>query len=186
MEFPDIFSSMFGKGNNTPAVDPSAIAATAKELAEEKARTAMAADKGRELAEDYRRLKDRYGKDVAAAGRKAAEGIISKLVPALDALERLEMREVDGNGGESDISPVIKILSNVVSYCGLRRMDVVVGDAFDQSLHDAVCMLGGGDPSDSAALVVAEVLRSGLVRTDDGSVALHAQVAVRRTATVCE
>lgn len=186
MDFQEMMSSMFGGKGDIPPADSATIAATAKELAEEKVKAAMAASAGRELAEDYRRLKDRYCKDVAAAGRKAAEDVVAKLVPALDALERLEMREMDENGGESDVSPVLKILSNVVSSCGLRRMDVAAGCAFDQSLHDAVCMLDGGDPSDSAALVVAKVLRSGLVRTDDGSVALHAQVAVRRTATVCE
>ena len=80
---------------------------------------------------------------------RASEGLVSKLLPVLDACEAAEAH------GATDVEPVHAALLDLLEKEGLERLDAQ-GAPFDPNVHEAVMHEeGDGEPT------VSEVLRTG-------------------------
>lgn len=104
--------------------------------------------------ENYRKRVIQQQADVV---ERAAEAIVSQLLPVLDACDAAVQH------GADDVAPVQAQLLDTLTKQGLERLDPA-GEAFDPNFHEAVMHEpsddDGGDGGDAGA-VVAEVLRTG-------------------------
>lgn len=104
--------------------------------------------------ENYRKRVIQQQADVV---ERAAEAIVSQLLPVLDACDAAVQH------GADDVAPVQAQLLDTLTKQGLERLDPA-GEAFDPNFHEAVMHEpsddDGGEGGDGSA-VVAEVLRTG-------------------------
>ena len=104
--------------------------------------------------ENYRKRVIQQQADVV---ERAAEAIVSQLLPVLDACDAAVQH------GADDVAPVQAQLLDTLTKQGLERLDPA-GEAFDPNFHEAVMHEpsddDGGEGGDGGA-VVAEVLRTG-------------------------
>lgn len=115
---------------------------------------------------DFDNYRKRVAKDQAATVERAAEKLVTDLLPVLDACEAAL-----GHGAD-DVEPIHKSLLDVLEKGGLERM-APEGQPFDPNLHDAVLHEAG----DGGETVVTESLRTGYLW--NGRVVRPAMVKVR-------
>ena len=115
---------------------------------------------------DFENYKKRVAKDQTAMVERAAEKLVSDLLPVLDACEAAL-----GHGAE-DVEPIFKSLLDILEKGGLEPM-VPEGQPFDPNLHEAVVH----EPSDDDEITVLESLRRGYLW--NGRVVRPAMVKVK-------
>ena len=89
---------------------------------------------------------------------RAAESIVTSLLPVLDAGDRAKAH------GAEEAAGIAGLLYDTLRKEGLESLESQPGDAFDPNLHDAVAHepADEGDDGDAeAGAVIAEVLREG-------------------------
>jgi len=119
------------------------------------------------LQAEFENYRKRVAKQELDTVSRAAEGIVTKLLPALDAFDAALAMQVDG------IEPIWNSLWGVLNREGLDRLDPV-DEPFDPTCHEAVLREDGGD---GGVEVVAETLRTGY--SWKGRVVRPAMVKVR-------
>ncbi len=107
----------------------------------------------RRMQADFENFKKRTAKQLADATARAAEGLVDKLLPALDTVDLAVT-----HGGGDEIRQVWTVLIDTLGKEGLERI-APTGEAFDPTRHDAVMHEPAEGESD--AQEVAEVLRAG-------------------------
>jgi molecular chaperone GrpE len=117
---------------------------------------------------DFDNYRKRVAKDQAATVERAAERLVSDLLPVLDACEA-----AIGHGA-ADVEPIHKSLLDVLEKGGLSRLSPE-GQPFDPNLHDAVMHEPGDD--DTVETTVVDSLRTGYLW--NGRVVRPAMVKVR-------
>jgi molecular chaperone GrpE len=94
---------------------------------------------------------------------RANEGLLTKLLPVLDALDlAMAHSESEGENTES-LGQIGQLLRETLAREGLERIDAV-GEAFDPTIHDAVAhepVADGDEPAGEGAPTVGTVLRAG-------------------------
>jgi molecular chaperone GrpE len=103
------------------------------------------------LQADFENYKKRILKQQTEHLERAAESLVEKLLPVLDAAD-LAL----AHGGGDDVKQISSALAATLEREGLERIDPT-GGPFDPTLHDAVAH----EPSDDGEQEVAEVLRAG-------------------------
>lgn len=89
---------------------------------------------------------------------RAAESIVTSLLPVLDAGDRAKAH------GAEEAAGIAGLLYDTLRKEGLESLESQAGDAFDPNVHDAVAHepADEGDDDDAeAGAVIAEVLREG-------------------------
>ena len=104
---------------------------------------------------DFDNYKKRSAKEHAERVARAAEQLVTELLPVLDACEAAIAQ------GATDVEPIAKSLLDVLEKAGMERMDPV-GAPFDPELHEAVLH----EPGDGGEPVVVETMRTGYVWKD--------------------
>jgi molecular chaperone GrpE len=146
-------------GGSEPAAeagveDVDAAAAVAAAEAGSDAGLAAERDEWRDTAlrvkADFDNFRKRTEREQAATVDRAAEKLVSELLPVLDACEAAM------GHGSTDVEPIFKSLLDVLEKGGLVRMDPE-GQPFDPNLHDAVLH----EPGDDEEHTVLESLRTG-------------------------
>jgi molecular chaperone GrpE len=104
----------------------------------------------RRLQADFENYKKRMIRQQTETLDRAAESLVTKLLPVLDNFD-LALAH-----GQEGLEPVYRSLIDTLAGEGLERIDVV-GEGFDPNHHDAVAHEegDGGDPE------VSEVMRAG-------------------------
>lgn len=108
-------------------------------------------DSLRRLQADFENFKKRSMRQQTEALDRAAEQLVTKLLPVLDAVE-LARQHGTGEGVEQIATALFDILTKE----GLRRVGEV-DEPFDPNLHEAVAH----EPGDGGAPALAEVMRAG-------------------------
>jgi len=104
----------------------------------------------RRLQADFENYRKRIAKQEADHLARAAETLVSSLLPVLDACDAAV-----GHGAE-DVRPVADALFGILEREGLERLDPE-GKPFDPSEHEAVVH----EPGDGDEQVVTDVMRAG-------------------------
>ncbi|MCX7620685.1 MAG: nucleotide exchange factor GrpE [Acidimicrobiales bacterium] len=99
---------------------------------------------------DFDNYKKRVAKEHAERVERAAEGLVTNLLPVLDACDAAI------GHGSTDVEPILKSLLDVLEKEGLERIEAV-GEPFDPARHEAVLH----EPSESGDAEVVECLRTG-------------------------
>jgi molecular chaperone GrpE len=115
---------------------------------------------------DFDNYRKRVAKEQASTVERAAEKLVTDLLPVLDACEAAL-----GHGSE-DVEPIFKSLADILEKSGLQRMEPE-GQPFDPNLHEAVLH----EPGESDETIVVESLRSGYLW--NGRVVRPAMVKVK-------
>ncbi len=103
------------------------------------------------LQADFENYKKRILKQQTEHLERAAEGLVEKLLPVLDAADLAV-----AHGGGDDVKQISTALVATLEREGLERIDPS-GGPFDPTLHDAVAH----EPSDDGEQEVVEVMRAG-------------------------
>ena len=125
-------------------------------------------DDGPDYLDDLRRLQaefENYKKQMVRRQsehlERAAESIVTSLLPVLDAGDRAKAH------GAEEAAGIAGLLYDTLRKEGLESLNSQAGDAFDPNLHDAVAHEPADDPgeegAEEAGAVIAEVLREGYV-----------------------
>ena len=103
------------------------------------------------LQADFENYKKRMIRQQTELLDRAAEDLVNKLLPVLDAVDLARQ-----HGQAEAVDPVANALNDVLAKEGLERIDPV-GSAFDPNEHEAVAHEegDGGEPS------VSELMRAG-------------------------
>jgi molecular chaperone GrpE len=109
-------------------------------------------DAWRRTQADFENYKKRVTKQQADAAERAAESLVDKVLPVLDACDGAVRH------GEDAVTPIYASLLGVLEKEGLERIDPG-GDLFDPNRHEAVMHEPADD--DSHETVVADVMRPG-------------------------
>lgn len=134
-------------GAPAPASPPTVDDVDVPRLLEERAEYLDAYQRTRAEFENYKkRMMARQADEVA----RAAEVLVDKLLPVLDACE-----SAIGHG-HADVEPIFAALLGTLEKEGLTRIHPGA-EAFDPTVHEAVIH----EPGDGGETVVAEVLRTG-------------------------
>ena len=115
---------------------------------------------------DFENYKKRSAKEHAERVARAAEQLVTELLPVLDGCDAAIAQ------GASDVEPIARSLLDVLEKSGLERLDPV-GAPFDPELHEAVLH----EPGDGGEPVVVETMRTGYALK--GRVVRAAMVKVR-------
>lgn len=115
---------------------------------------------------DFENYKKRSAKEHAERVARAAEQLVTELLPVLDGCDAAIAQ------GASDVEPIARSLLDVLEKSGLERLDPV-GAPFDPELHEAVLH----EPGDGGEPVVVETMRTGYAWK--GRVVRAAMVKVR-------
>lgn len=99
---------------------------------------------------DFDNYRKRVAKEHAERVERAAEGLVTNLLPVLDACDAAI------GHGSTDVEPILKSLLDVLEKEGLERIESV-GEMFDPSRHEAVMH----EPGDGGEPEVVECLRTG-------------------------
>lgn len=103
---------------------------------------------------DFENYKKRIAKDHAATVERAAEKLVTELLPVLDACDAAIAH------GAGDVEPIARSLADILVKEGLERLDPV-GEAFDPEFHEAV--LHEPADGDETETIVVESMRVGYV-----------------------
>jgi len=109
-------------------------------------------DAWRRTQADFENYKKRVTKQQADAAERAAEALVDKVLPVLDACDGAVRH------GEEAVVPIFTTLLGALEREGLERIDPA-GAAFDPNKHEAVMHEPADD--DSHETVVADVMRPG-------------------------
>ncbi len=151
-----------GAGEGVSAIDE-AVEEAEEAIAEdvsELARLAIERDEYRDrlvrLQADFENYKKRIGRQQTEHIERAAENLVSHLLPVLDTFDLALAHGTEG------LEPVYRSLLDILEGTGLERVDPL-GQPFDPNEHDAVLHEdSGGDSAEApAAPEVTEVLRAG-------------------------
>lgn len=166
-------SSMEGEGEEAEDIDVELDLAgvlagdpLAVELADARKERDDYLDALRRLQADFENYRKRIDKQQSDTVRRAAEGLVEKLLPALDTAD-LALAHT----ASPEVEQVRAALLDVLQREGLERIDLA-GQPFDPTVHDAVAH----EPAEGKQ-EVAEVLRAGYVWK--GRVLRPAMVKVR-------
>jgi molecular chaperone GrpE len=118
---------------------------------------------------DYDNLSKRVDRERADLGKIASIGVIIKLLPVLDNLERAQEHIKD-----SGLAIAIGELINVLKDEGLTVISPSTGDEFDENTMEAIEVVSGERDN-----VVSEVTLTGW-KYEDGTVVRHAKVKVSK------
>lgn len=118
------------------------------------------------LQAEFENYRKRVAKQEADQVARAADALITKLLPTFDAFEAALTHEVEG------VVPIWNTMWAALEREGMEKL-TPVGEAFDPNRHEAVAH----EPGDGGAPQVSEVLRSGWVWK--GRVLRPAMVKVR-------
>ena len=145
-------------GEPAPPTDEETVAEAEEQVEEDLGElTRLAAerddylDRLRRLQADFENYKKRVLKQQLEQRERAAEDLVTQLLPVLDNFDLGLAHGADGLG------PVHRSLLDVLAGAGLERLDPL-GQPFDPTQHDAVlheAAEDGGDPE------VVEVMRAG-------------------------
>lgn len=142
-----------------------------KSVKEDKVRSELEVVKGmlaRALA-DYDNLAKRVDRERLELGKIASVGVIVKLLPVLDNLERAQEHIKD-----SGLAIAIGELINVLKDEGFSVIIPSIGDVFDENTMEAIEVVEGTRDN-----TVVEVVLSGW-KYEDGTVVRHAKVKVSK------
>ncbi|MCU1352849.1 MAG: GrpE protein [Acidimicrobiales bacterium] len=141
------------------APEPAAAEASVEELIGDLERTSAERDEYLEALRrnqaDFENYRKRVMKQQADDLARAAEGLVEKLLPVLDACDGAVRH------GAAEVEPVFAALLGTLEKEGLERIDPA-GEEFDPNRHEAV-MHEPADEGDEggAATVVSDVMRPG-------------------------
>ena len=107
----------------------------------------------RRVQADFENYRKRVIQQQADHAARATEGLVTDLLPVLDACDAAVQH------GADDVAPVQSQLLDTLVKQGLERIDPA-GEPFDPNFHEAV-MHEPADGDDDPGSVVAEVLRTG-------------------------
>lgn len=120
------------------------------------------ADHSPDYLDDLRRLQaefENYKKQVVRRQsetlERAAEAIVTNLLPVLDAGDRARAH------GSEEVAGLAGLLYDTLRKEGLESLSSQPGDGFDPKVHDAVAHEPADEESGSEGAVLAEVLREG-------------------------
>jgi len=119
---------------------------------------------------DYDNLSKRVDRERTDLGKIASIGVIIKLLPVLDNLERAQEHIKD-----SGLAIAIGELINVLKDEGLTVINPSTGDEFDENTMEAIEVVSGERDN-----MVSEVTLTGW-KYEDGTVVRHAKVKVEST-----
>lgn len=111
-------------------------------------------DQWRRTQADFDNYRKRIAKQQADALARAAEGLVDKLLPVLDACDGAITH------GEKAVEPVFASLLGVLEREGLERIDPG-GEPFDPNRHEAVLHEPADGDEGGSATVVSDVMRPG-------------------------
>ena len=131
-----------------------AVEADVDELASLTAERDDYLDQLRRLQADFENYKKRVIRQQTEHLERAAEELVTKLLPVLDTFDLALV-----HGGEG-LEPVYRSLIEVLEGTGLERIEPS-GQPFDPNEHDAVLHEAGDDGEASSAPAVVDVLRAG-------------------------
>lgn len=119
---------------------------------------------------EFENIRKRMIKQQSDNVERAAEALVEKLLPVLDACDGA-LR----HGSSQEIGPIFASLLGILEKEGLERIDPSAGEAFNPNHHEAVVH----EPSEGSeeGTVISEVLRAGY--TWKGRVVRAAMVKVR-------
>lgn len=139
-------------------------AAEGRELAEAIAQRDEYLDALRRLQADFENYKKRMVKQQTEHLERAAEHLVSSLLPALDALDLAVAHSgsLEADAGSDSLAQVANTFFDVLGKEGLDRLDPL-GEPFDPTLHDAVLheAAAEGAGQEQQVAEVTEVLRPG-------------------------
>jgi molecular chaperone GrpE len=101
---------------------------------------------------DFENYRKRVAKQAVDDAARAAESLVDKLLPVLDACDGAILH------GATEVEAIFAALLGTLEKEGLQRIDPV-GEAFDPNLHEAVLHEPGGEGDDGT--VVSAVMRPG-------------------------
>ena len=118
---------------------------------------------------DYDNLSKRVDRERTDLCRIASVGVVVKLLPVLDNLERAQEHIKD-----SGLAIAIGELINVLKDEGLTVINPSIGDEFDENTMEAIEVVSGASDN-----TVAEVVLAGW-KYEDETVVRHAKVKVSK------
>jgi molecular chaperone GrpE len=199
----ELAETLAGLGVDIGTVDTETVLAEERELEDDLARVMGERDGYldalRRLQADFDNHRKRARREEIEVRERASEGVITDLLPVLDALDLAAAHSsgpvavgtaVTGTGVANDATPaptvdaaalgqIGTLLRDTLLRQGLERIDSV-GVEFDPNVHDAVAhepAEDGGGGGDAHATTVIDVLRAGY--TLKGKVLRPAMVRVR-------
>lgn len=140
------------------------LEAAQRELAEEKERFLR-------LAAEYDNYKKRTAKEKEELYLAAASGVLQKLLPVFDNLERAESCK-DYSSLRDGVKLILDSFHSALNACGVKEIEAL-GAPFDPALHEAVSQEKRDDCPENS---VCEVLQKGYLAGD--RVLRHAMVKV--------
>ena len=140
-----------GPAADDPAIDVEVVGSEPDALVEVTVQRDEYRDALIRLQADFENYKKRILKQQTEHLERAAESLVEKLLPVLDAAD-LAL----AHGGGDDVKQISTALVATLEREGLERIDPS-GGPFDPTLHDAVAH----EPSDDGQQEVVEVLRAG-------------------------
>lgn len=102
------------------------------------------------LQAEFENYRKRVAKQEQEQAARAAESLVGKLLPTLDAFEGALAHGLEG------VEPIWNSLWGILEREGLEKLNPA-GEAFDPNVHEAVAH----EPGEGGGPVVAEVFRSG-------------------------
>lgn len=120
---------------------------------------------------DYDNLRKRTQKQLEESGIVAKTQFVTRLIPALDMLGNAA-KHVDDPG----LIITLTAFEETLKDEGFSKMNVKIGDTFDEHKHEAVEVVSEEGKKDSE---ITSVLVDGWIR-DDGYVIRHARVNVNK------
>jgi molecular chaperone GrpE len=125
---------------------------------------------------DYDNLSKRVDRERSDFGKIVSVGVIVKLLPVLDNLERAQEHLKD-----SGLAIALGEFKKVLSEEGLTEIKPEIGSEFDEQTMEAIEVVPGESNNDEVAKAkVAEVVLIGW-EYSDGTVVRHAKVKVSRS-----
>lgn len=123
---------------------------------------------------DYDNLRKRVERERDEFGSIARATLMVRILPIFDMLEGAQTHLKD-----SGLAITIDEFGKVLREEGFEKIDVKVGDSFDENLHEAVELVDSDSDSDKGSGQVAEIILPGW-RITDGPVIRPAKVKVAK------
>jgi molecular chaperone GrpE len=125
------------------------------ELAEARRRAEEYLNDLRRVAADFDNYRKRVARDSEAQAERAAESIVSELLPVLDNLERAV--DASEHHEEAKVSEGVAMvrhqLADILRRRGLEEIEAAPGDAFDPHMHEALSHQPSEHPEGAIAAV---------------------------------
>jgi len=134
---------------------------------EKSAEIADLKDKLARLFADYDNARKRFEGERLELENYYKGSIVLKLIPALEMLEKAQSHLND-----EGLELALKVFTETLKSEGFEKVTASEGDDFDESLHEAIDIVPGGEEGQ-----IAEVVQPGWQRVD-GQVLRHTKVKV--------